>query len=70
MSREKHESSTLQCLVGASDMDLVKLAGEITAQEALREALLNIKAACSHIKSTFQTEVAEKREELANTMEP
>jgi len=35
----------------------------------LREALLNLKAACAHIKTTFQAEVAEKREEMANAME-
>jgi len=47
----------------------VQTTGEITAQEALREALLNLKAACAHIKTTFQAEVAEKREEMANAME-
>ncbi len=46
-----------------------RAAGEITAQEALREALLNLKAACAHMKSTFQTAVAEKKEEMANAME-
>ena len=44
-------------------------AGEITAQEALREALLNVKAVCAHMKTTFQKEVAEKREEMADAME-
>ena len=46
-----------------------EFAGEITAQEALREALLNLKAVCAHMKTTFQKEVAEKREETAHAME-
>ena len=46
-----------------------ELAGEISAQEALREALLNLKAVCAHMKTTFQKEVAEKREEMADAME-
>lgn len=38
-------------------------AGEISAHEALREALQNLKGVCSHIKEKFEKAVKEKRKE-------
>ena len=37
--------------------------GEITAEEAFREALLNLKSVCLHIKSTFKEAVEKKHGE-------
>ena len=37
--------------------------GEITAEEAFREALLNLKSVCLHIKSTFKEAVEKKQGE-------
>ena len=45
------------------------LTGAITAQEALREALLNIKEVCAHMKSTFEDAVAGKKAEDGDPMQ-
>lgn len=54
---------------GASLMIEVMPAGQITAHEALREALINLKSVCTHMKKTFQEAVEIKREEIQSEME-
>ena len=40
-------------------------AGEISAAEALRQACRNLQEVCAHVKTSFETAVAEKRQETA-----